>query len=572
MKMQEYVDLIRELNEKNGVEWDKTTSILAVYQYMCLPAVAEYYSGFELRRAEDGTPIICEIDHNRNGAVKSVGRFDYDGSKIASEEAEKISYFMDNNGYKPGEKILFPTDLLKSQMSVIRERFLNSNSFDEFADGFNLDNIEEFEMDRNSIFDSKLDFKIKNFLKFASVYNKLKDVDINENPDKNMIIFTMLLSNIDNCYKFANHRHQTILRPILNVFEKTELTDQQRFDSYMIMANYDQITTDSHYFDIRKDKDKAEHFKKMAETPEIRDNTVFGIVMNNPDDMINKLADTFMFNEIKSLALIQTRLALKAPSLEEMIEARPLVNEVYQEAIKRDPMMTIADMDDRFQHIHIKDSEFDLGAEKSLSFSTLMDGVGLYGEDNRHHYLTRHPEIIAYPRGTNLIMNDQPFERFYGHDGIGPHYVGFARKSQLTTETGSLVMEKLFISKNLDSKHVEKLFENLFQECMINKMAFVIEDANFHNVIGERNFSIFNEFKDKYSGIVPTYSMNNDLSKYRAYLNSDLTYNDVLTIENNFKQLKPKDGEQKLYTNDYYDYIEKYQDEKTKSKKPTPKL
>lgn len=571
MKMQEYVDLIRELNKKNGVEWDKTTSILAVYQYMRSPAVSEYYSGFELRKAEDGTPIICEIDHKRNGNVKSVGRFDYDGSKMANEHAEHISYFMNDNGYKPGEKIVFPTNSLKSQMEFIRERFLNSNSFDEFSNGFNLEDFEEFEYDKDLIYDSKLDFKIKNFLKFASVYNKLKDVDINENPDKNMIIFTMLLSNIDNCYKFANHRHQTILRPILNIFEKRELTDQQRFDSYMILANYDQLTTDSHYFEVRKDSEKAVHFERLSKMPEIKDNTVFGVVMNNPDDIINKLADTFMFDEIKTLALLQTRLAIKTPTLEEMIEARPLVNEVYQEAMKRDPMMTIVDMDERFQHIHIKDSEFDLNGELSLSFSTLMDGVGLYGESNKHHYLTRHPEIVVFPRSSNVIMNDQPFERFYGHDGIGPHYVGLARQSNLTTETGALVMEKLFISKNLDRKHVEKLFENLFEECMIKKIAFVMEDTTFHNVVGERNFSIFNEVKEKYSGIVPTYLMNNDLGKYRAYLNSDLSYSDVLQIENKFKQLQTQKGEQKLYSNDYYECIEKFQNEKPTNKKSAPK-
>lgn len=571
MKIQKYVDLIRELNEKNGVEWDKTTSILAVYQYMRSPAFSEYYSGFELRRAEDGTPIICEIDHKKNGNVASVGRFDYDGSKIVNEEAEKISYFMDNNGYKPGEKILFPTNSLRSQMEVIREKFLNSNSFNEFSTGFDLDDFKEFEYDKDSFFDSKLDFKIKNFLKFASVYNKLKDANINENPDKNMIIFTMLLSNIDNCYKFANHRHQTILRPILNIFEKVDLTDQQRFDSYMILANYDQITTDSHHFEIRSNKEKAAHFKQMAETPQIRDNTVFGIVMNNPDDMINKLADAFMFDEIKTLALIQTRLAIKAPTLEEMIESRPLVNEVYQEAIKRDPMMTIIDMDDRFQHIYIKDSDFDLGSEESLSFSTLMDGVGLYGEDNKHHYLIRHPEIIVYPRGTNMIMNDQPFERFYGHDGIGPHYVGFSRKSNLSDETGSFVIEKLFVSKKLDRKHVEKLFENIFEECLVKKIALVIEDHTFHNVIGERNFSIFKEFQEKYLGKVPTVLLHTDSSKHQAFRKSDLKYDEILKVEEIFRKLNPT-VESRLISNDYYNCIKAFNKKNRVNKKLKPKL
>lgn len=569
MKMQEYVDLIREKKEKQGIEWDVTTATLAVYQYMRTPAVSAYYAHLELRRAEDGSPIICEVNSNINSKIKSVGRFDYDDSRIVNETADKISYFMDTKGNAPIEKISFSTNSLRSQMETLRERFLKTDSFSEFSDGFDLNKLDTLE--RQELFNSKLDFKVKNLLKFASVYNKMKDED-DVNGEKNMTILTMLLSHIDDSYKFANHRHQTIVKPILNMIEKkSDVTEQQEFDALCILAHYDNITTDSYHFDIRNHKEKIEYFKRLSQMPEIKENTVFGVVMNNPDNIINALADKFMFDELKTLALIQTRLAIKAPTIEEMIESKPVINEIYQEAIKRDPML-LSSFEERFQHIHIKDNEFDLSGEKSLSFSTLMDGVGLYGEDNKHHYLTIQPEIIVFPMGSNLIINDQPYERFYGHDGIGPYYVGFAIETKLTNEVSSLVFNKIFISKNLDDDHVKKLFENMFENCMIRKIALVIEDMNFKTVIGERNFDIFKGLQEKYKGIVPTIVCNTDMYKYKALLNSDLNYNEVIVMEDKFKTLKPSKNETRLLISDYSDCIDSFVNEKANTKKITPKL
>ena len=62
MKIQEYVDLIKEINKKNGVEWDVTTSTLAIYKLLKSPAVANYYNNLELRRDDNGALIICECD------------------------------------------------------------------------------------------------------------------------------------------------------------------------------------------------------------------------------------------------------------------------------------------------------------------------------------------------------------------------------------------------------------------------------------------------------------------------------------------------------------------------------
>lgn len=565
MKIQEYVELIKEINKKNGVEWDFTTSTLALYKFLKSPAVADYYTNLELRRDDNGALIICETDRVSKVNVKSVGRFFYDYTDTVSSDAN--SYQMNLTGSKPRDNIKPSTNELRAEMVKIREKFLNSNSFAEFIDGFDLNNPDMFNKDLIS--ESKLDFKIKKLIKLAGFCETVKN-----DPDyaDNHVKLEMLMALVDDTYKSSNHRSQTLVQPIINIMEnKQGLSTHTVFDNLYKLANYDQITTDSYYFDIRDEEEKITYYQKMAQTPGIKENTLLGVVMNNPNDVINKIADKFMFEDLKSLALMQTRLAIKSPTLEEMLKSRPIVDEIYQEAVRRYPLLE-QPMADRFEHIVLKDSDYDLKGQKKISFSTVMDTLDLYGEDNKHYYLTLQPEIMAYPMGSNVIMNDQPYERRYGHDGIGPYYVAFAMERSLTSEVNALYVEKVFVSRNLEDNYVKEMFENLFQECMVRKIALVFEEPNFHNVIGSKNMQIFNELKDKYTGIVPCITCNTEMAQLRSLLKSDLKYQEILSVQEKFKALATENGDSNLGPSECFDQIDKVQNERVIDKKNHNKM
>jgi len=565
MKIQEYVELIKEINKKNGVEWDFTTSTLALYKFLKSPALADYYTHLELRRDDNGALIICETDRLSKVNAKSVGRFVYDYTDTESSSA--TSYQMNITGSKPRENSKPSTNELRAEMVKIREKFLNSNSFAEFIDGFDLNNPDLF--NKNIISESKLDFKVKHLINLAGFCETVKN-----NPEyaNNHVKLELLMSLVDDTYKFSNHRSQSLVKPIINIMEnKQGLSEHTVFDDLYKLANYDNIITGSYYFDIRDVEEKITYYKKMADTPGIKENTLLGVVLNNPNDVINKIADTFVFEDLKSLALMQTRLVIKSPTLEEMLESRPIVDEIYQEAVRRYPVIE-KPMAERFHHVVIKDSEYDLKGEHKISFSTVMDNVELYGEDNKHYYLTLQPELIAYPAGTSVIMNDQPYERRYGHDGIGPYYVAFSMERALTSEVNALYVEKVFVSKNLEDTYVKEMFENLFQECMVRKIALVFEEPNFHNVVGSRNMQIFNELKDKYTGIVPCITCNTELAQLRSLLKSDLKYHEILAVQEKFKALANENGSKKLIQSECFDQIDKVVNDRVVDKKNHNKM
>lgn len=560
MRMQEYVDLIKEITEKNGVDWDNTTATLAIYQYMNSPAISHYYNNFQMKRSYEGHPLICEI--SMNVAVIATGFFKYDGQRTKpNTNVEQITYVVESYGPKPKMEDRFNTNKIKQEIESVRDRFINANSFADFANGFSLSNFNNYEE-----FEDKFDFKLRKLFRLASLYNEYKN-DNNFNTKK--MIVESLLSVIDDTYKFCNHRHQNLILPIVNKITKEyDFTDEEEFHQLYILGAYDEIESDNYYFSIKPIEEKIEYYQQLAKLPEIKENTLFGVVMNaNPEDIITKLADKFMFAELKTLALIQSRLAIKSTTLEEMIESRPIVGEIYQEAIKRSPMLS-SHIDERFEHIKINDKDYDLAGEKSISFSRLMDSVGLYSKDNADHYLTIQPELIVYPKNTFEIRNEQTVERFIGHDGVGPYYIAFAYEAPLTMEVNSLNFEGFYISKNIDDRHVNQLFTNIFNECMTRQLPLVIENSNFYNVIGENRVKIFEEVVEKYKGIVPTIIAPIGLNKYKALLESDLTYSQILAIDFKLDELAMERTSLPMFKK----YIEDYNDGVTNHKKPNLKI
>lgn len=558
--MQEYVDLIKEITEKNGLDWDNTTATLAIYQYMNSPAISHYYDNFKMKRSSDGLPLICET--SINGAVMSTGFFKYDGQRNRPDtKPEKITYNIETYGVKPKIEDRFSTNEVKQQIESVRERFLNSNNFAEFADGFSIRDFNNYDE-----LEDKFDFKIRKLFQLASFYNEYKDDD-NFNTKK--MIVQNLLSVIDDTYKFCTHRHQNLILPITNkITQEYKFTDEEEFNQLYLLGAYDEIMSDNYYFDIKPIEEKIEYYHQLAKMPEIKENTLFGVVMNTkPEEMITKLADVFIFDELKTLALIQSRLAIKSTTLEEMFEARPVINEIYQEAIKRSPML-VSHIDERFEHIKINDKEYDLAGEKSVSFSLLMDSVGLYSKDNADHYLTIQPELIVYPKNTFEIRNDQPLERFIGHDGVGPYYIVFAYEAPLTMEVNSLNFDGFYISKNIDDKHVKQLFINMFNECMTRQLPLVIENSNFYNAIGDNRGVIFDEVAKQYEGIVPTIIAPIGLNKYRSLLESELTYAQILSIDSKLDELAMK----RTSFPAFKQFIEDYQEGSKDLKKPTLKI
>lgn len=567
MKIQEYVDLIKEINDKNSVEWDSATATLAIYKFLKSPALADYYTNLELRRDDNGSPIICEFDKISKTSTKSVGRFSYGYTDNTSDsELQPMSFKMNLNGEKPRELIRPSTNEMRTEMVKIREKFLNSNSFAEFIEGIDLNNPDLF--NKSLIEESKLDFKIKKLIKLASLCNTIKD-----DPDyaDDHVKLETLMALVSDTYKFASYGAQAMVKPILNIMEnKQNLSSHAVFSNLSKLASYDNIGSDSYYFDRRDVDEQINYFKKIAQMPGVKDETLFGVVMNNPHDVINKIADTFVFNDLKKLALMQTRYAIKSPTLEEMLTSRPIVDEIYQEAVRRHPLLEQS-MADRFEHFVLKDSEYDLKGQNKISFSTVMDNVELYGEDDKHYYLTLQPEILAYPVGGSVIMNDQPYERRYGHDGIGPYYVAFSMERNFTEDVKALYIEKIFIARNLEDNYVEKMFENLMQECMVRKIALVFEQTNFHNVIGSRRMEIFNEVRDKYNDILPVFTLNTDLSHYRSIRETDLKFQEILKIQETLRTIENKKGFC-LGTSDCREQVEKFQNVRHVEKKNINKI
>lgn len=262
----------------------------------------------------------------------------------------------------------------------------------------------------------------------------------------------------------------------------------------------------------------------------LKDTTVLGVVINNPDNILNKLVDTFVYDELKTLMSLQSRLALKARTLDDVMESRPVIDEIYAEAVKRSPMLETT-IDERLEHTKLVDKEYDLKGEDSIEFKSVVDKIGLYASYDTEHYLSLQTGLLSFPYDTDLIKHDQRTERFIGHDGVGPYYMIFGQEDPLTMESNSLVLSHFYISTQLENHHIEKMFVNIYEDCMMRKLPLVIENSKMESMLGEDKFKVFEKVREQYKGIVPTIVHPTDLNKYRALLESELTYNQLIAIE-----------------------------------------
>lgn len=567
MRLQEYIDLIIEKNKEHGLEWNTTTATLAIYKYLKSPALSDYYRNIELMRHDNGEPIICEIDKDIKSGPRAVGHFSYSGVLLPSLDGDDtVSYKLNRQIQKPRNNIKVGTNALQTEMIKVREKFLNANSFSEFIQNFNINDSDKF--DKDIILESKLDYRIKKLIRLATFCSTVKD-----DPEyaDNHVLLDMVLSLVEETAKASSNKAQVLIKPILNIMEKEDIPSYTAIDEFTKLAHFDRIEIGSYYFSGRPSDEQVAYFKKLAQMPEIKDSTIFGVVLNNPDDVVNKLADTFVFGELKKMALLQTGFAIKAPTIEKMFENRPIIDEIYQEALRRSPILNLP-MSERFQHVTIKDSEYDLKGESKLSFSSLMDNVGLYGEDDKHYYLSLQTKILAYPSGSNVIMNDQPYERTYGHDGVGPYYVTFGMERQFTNKINAFYIDKMFISPNLEDNYVVELFENLMQNCMVRQIPLIFDEPNLHNVIGKRNMDLLNQVREKYSNIVPVITCNTDIAEFKAFLNKDLNYREVIALHEKFKSLEKEQDGRKLNASIYIAHVEKIENAASSEKKSLNKL
>lgn len=552
MNLQQYVDLIREINQKNDLKWDSTTATLAIYKYLKSPALGAYYKNLEMKRDYDGSPVISAVSHN--GSVYATCGFLYDGkSYTINENPENIRYTLEYNGLKIASSSKFITQENKEHIKKVQSLFMNSDSFEVFTKDLTPDDFKSFLDVSNHV-----DFKIGKLLKLASYWHYHKDVN-NDDIQMQKRILEMTLALIDDTQKSTNVQHQTMVDPIFNMITKRDISDSVKFDDLYVIGAYNDISSDHYNFDSRPKKEKIEFYHATAKMDTIKDSTVLGVVINNPDNILNKLVDTFVFDELKNLMLLQSRLALKARTLDDVMESRPIIDEIYAEAVKRSPMLETT-IDERLEHTKLVDKEYDLKGEDSIEFKSIVDKIGLYSSYDSEHYLSLQTGLLSFPYDTDLIQHDKRTERFIGHDGVGPYYMIFGQEDPLTMESNSLVLSHFYISQQLENHHIEKMFINIYEDCMMRKLPLVIENSKMEGMLGEEKFKIFEKVRDKYKGIVPTIVHPTDFNKYRALLESELTYNQLIAIEPKLDELIRNNASLPVLMKSIEEYVDGNQD------------
>lgn len=531
MNINEYMKLIKEIKDKKGYQWDEKLAMFALHKYLMTPAVRDFYSNIELQRSDDkGRPIFCDM----NGRiVLGIGVFD--------DNFGEPTFKMTSHGSMPS------TSKVKS--------YLTNTTFDRLTQLYNeLDKAESF-ADFSKTYTHhvenyrRLSQESKQFLKMAYI---AKDYTGEIDDSFQSILYQEMFETVDKFYGDPLRTGGYLASALVLISKGLNDQNKEEYEKAVTrLMKYDKINIDNYSYEQADFEHRLKFAINLSKQEHYKNNTLLGSALNNLDNIFNSVMDNLVFEDAKSAMLFELKMVLKEQTLEQMLESDPIIDEIYQEAIRRSPSL-LQTFNERFKHTQFVDADRTNDEQGAINVVSHLDNICLYGDKETETILDQQFKYGRLANGTEFISPNSSVERFVGHDGYSPYYIVTANQAPLTMEVDSTIFSGFLISRKIDNDKLAQLFENMFLDCMKKNRPLVIEDGAFMSRMEGEKAEIFNNIKAKFKGLVVTAIMPEDMPKYRALLNSELTYADILRLDSTFDEMTAK----RLSQSDFEDFIE----------------
>lgn len=536
MNIQEYTQLIKEIKNKKGINWDDSIASLAIYKLIENSVLKDFYRNLSITKLENKSYGIVQLSNNNR--VSHVGLFK-DGTldpKAFNGDDSVFKMHQANNAasYIGQAKPMMTSE--KKQASIsLHKAFSQSNNFKELLENIDVETVEQVY--------SSVNYKTRDFLTFATEYKKsiqLREAKIKYFGKDQLQIKDVIQSGLSNDLEaffpiFGNiyKSSQANINMAKSAVSSILLAENgyTRFDDISYLMFYDRIDAMKMDSDSLKDAHHAErHYKHLLHSPEFKDSTVLGIVFNYKNDFIPKLIDNLIFDDLKRSILFETKMMMKEKTLQEVYESNPIIDEIYKEAIKIDQNIN-KPLDEQFKHTIEKDVD---GVDKT-DFMTSLDNAKLYNNFEKKQLL-----VNGFPSGKfqniyTLIQNELDVVRFVGSDNYSPRYIMCGTKSgmnwskDITYNNECILLDMAMFSQDLDKSYVREALDNLYFYCKENKLVLEWSMKDLDLVFNGYE-DVFNEIKEKYKGLVISCDYK-DERKFRAISLIDLPLKDILKLE-----------------------------------------
>ena len=509
MKFNEYKQVIKEVFNKHNLPLDENIMTLAITRYAMTPDMKSTYPSLELTRRIDtkSLGLIDSVDKG-NTRVRHRGTFDPSNNDF---NIKQIDNFMYNHANIVKIKDQSTLDAA-ARLSDCLKFSTNYKDFIKQADNNDIVKIIP-----------TLYAKDKEFLELVSLMQT--NPELHKAPYEYVDFIKIVNLAVDKISTYDDE-----MTNMLNIANQVDEPSDEYQKKYNLLRNQG-IDFDISAFNIASLEHQIKHFDKVIKEG-LPPNDLIRVLFEDPANFVDNVFEKIIFEDIKKSLLFNFKLISKEMTVEKLYEQNPLVEEIFNEALKRDPLLNTAKKQD--SHTIVFDKNIDV--TKSNKILENIDPVGFY-DDYSKVFKGTYKMFISSGEFKDIDPNSNNI-RFIGEKGLNHDYIFQGCIMDISTEENKvpsknkkLQMQHLSVGTLSDERFKEAV-ENLLLFCKNNDYILFFDKESLKGGLSYQQDSLLSDIINDYQGVVMTiFEDIHARKKYKLIEQLDMTVKQLVKLD-----------------------------------------
>lgn len=515
MNLKEYSkilnDTFEQVEKETGQPFSKDVEMLAINKYLNTPAIKSAYPNVAL--IHDIKNDAYMLEYNADGFHKFFGLMSENGFEFRSKFGNYSNIL---NGLKP-----MISEAIQSSANNLKELLKPDSTFEQFVKMIS-DN------DLNNI----IAVSDRSYAEFFKVVKMIKQEDPLTRDFLKLALKVMNKFNHDT--KFVDNYTEDRVYDMIKegVSEGSDGLGQlkrllhiQDFD----INNYD-------FEDI--DEDRQVEFIKNIINESFPKNSIGYLLLNDHKNFIHNVFEQLVFENLKKPLCFTMKLISNDLTVEQLYKANPIVDIVFNEALKQDPLLN-EQPENLFKHSVIQDKDI-YTTEQGVDYFAYLDHI--LEETDRASVMMEHFKTPLHRRSYAVIDPELDVDvvRFIGTSGPDVRYLLCANVDKTSTDKyKTLHLDSYLLTKNVSPQQLEDAIKNVINYCKENEYILCLDFKSRQQGLNNDEDDIVCNTIHKFKTDICTILLPSSSEKLRQTLisNLDLPYSEIVMLDHKIGEM-----------------------------------
>lgn len=519
MKIKQYMNIIKNTFEKEGHPYDKNVIILAINKLLTAPAMKDAFDTIEMKR-DFNTQELELREKNYNSDYNITGN-------IRFESVLDDNYNFQFRKPKYGTIYHNEPDTLKSDDTINAAKKISDslNSHDNYNDFLN--SIEVCDLKKISRYCNRTQSRLIEFMV------RMRD-DLSSNTKSNDREFMDSVLSFLEDTKGLEQLVDTKIKSKICRIVKEGISEELELSDKIAILNVDHYEISNYQFEGLDEDEQLKYMNKIINEGISKDSVSY-LLFNDPHNFIYNVFDKCLFKDLKKSLIFEMKLIKNELSIEELYNDNPIVEKIYNEALKQDPKLKDT-AEDNFKHVILLDKDI-YNKEKSNDFTDYLDKTKLF--DNYESFFQSRLNTPLFDNKYSFINPDNNTVRFIGTTGIETKYMIYAtliNNEQTLVKNRMLNVDLFNLSKLSEDRFVEAI-ENIVFYCKEKDHVLIIDNFSLTSGLNFREQTLLCETLEKYSDVVISTIGQPTSKEFKLYENLDMPISEILKVKDKISDL-----------------------------------